>query len=249
MRRSDNRTLWYVLAALLGLYIVIAVARGGFGTIGSTLLGILISLLAIIIAITVHECSHAWAADKLGDSTARLMGRVTLNPLAHLDPMGTVMMILTALTGVGIGWGKPTPVNPTRLKYGSRVGYGVVALAGPISNLLVGTFFGLILRFAPLSSYYLYLSLYVFTLTNFYLCFFNLLPFPPLDGFSVLIGILALFRGRWAWQATNWLRSIEPYGSTFLFGAIILLQFLNLPVLSWVIGTPAYALYHLVTGL
>jgi len=238
-----------VLAGLLGLYIILAVAKGSFGSIGSTLLGILISLLAIVIAITVHECSHAWMADRLGDSTARLMGRVTLNPIAHLDPMGTVMMILTALTGIGIGWGKPTPVNPNRLKYGSRVGYGIVALAGPISNLLVGTFFGILIRFVPISSYYVYLILYILSLTNFYLCFFNLLPFPPLDGFSVLIGILALFRGRWAWQATNWLRGIEPYGATFLFGIIILLQFLNLPILSFLIGTPASALFHLVSGL
>jgi Zn-dependent protease len=92
-------------------------------------------IVAVLVAIDVHECCHAWVADRLGDPTARNLGRVSLNPLVHLDPLGTLMIFLTAITGFGIGWGKPVPVDPYRLRHGPTTGMGIVSLAGPAANL------------------------------------------------------------------------------------------------------------------
>ena len=92
--------------------------------------------LGILIALDIHEFFHAWVADQLGDPTARYLGRISLNPLVHLDPLGTMMMFMAALTGRGIGWGKPVPVNPHNLRYGPRVGMGIVSFAGPFANLV-----------------------------------------------------------------------------------------------------------------
>jgi len=103
-------------------------------------------LVGLVIGITVHECAHAWSANELGDPTARYKGRVTLNPIAHLDPMGSLLMLYSLLGGFGIGWGKPTPVNPLNLKYGPRLGLAIVSAAGPISNIVVAIIFAIPLR-------------------------------------------------------------------------------------------------------
>ena len=92
-------------------------------------------IIAVLVAIDVHECCHAWVAAQLGDPTAKNLGRVSLNPIVHLDPLGTLMIFLTAITGFGIGWGKPVPVNPNWLRYGPLKGMGIVSLAGPVANL------------------------------------------------------------------------------------------------------------------
>ena len=105
-------------------------------------------LVGVLIGITVHECAHAWTANKLGDPTARYLGRVTLNPLAHLDPLGTILMLYSVMIGFGIGWGKPTPVDPRYLKFGPRVGMAIVAIAGPISNIITAVVFAVPLRLA-----------------------------------------------------------------------------------------------------
>ena len=100
---------------------------------------LVISLVALVISIDVHEFSHAWAAYLLGDDTAKRMGRLSLNPLVHLDPLGAVMMLVSSFAGFGIGWGKPVPYNPRNLRVDARTGGGVVAVAGPVSNLILAS--------------------------------------------------------------------------------------------------------------
>jgi Zn-dependent protease len=166
--------------------------------------GILISavlfgslLTALITGIAFHEASHAFTADRLGDHTARMMGRVTLNPLRHLDPLGSILLLI-----VGFGWGKPVPVNPSRLRNGPETGRAMVAAAGPLMNLLIAVVaaipfqLGLVdwqLRGA-ISDWGTdqYVSLYLGSLVviNVLLAVFNLLPIAPLDGFAVALGLM-----------------------------------------------------------
>lgn len=145
---------------------------------------------AILAAITIHEFSHAWMADVLGDSTAKREGRLTLNPLSHLDPMGTILLLL-----VGFGWGRPVPFNPYNLK-NQRWGPAMVAGAGPGSNLIMAVIFGFTLRFAlgvglgPENLGIKFLAMLVFL--NLILMAFNLIPVPPLDGSKILFAFLHL---------------------------------------------------------
>lgn len=135
-------------------------------------------IAALLLAITVHEAAHAYAAKLLGDDTAEMMGRLSLNPLAHLDPLGTVMLLV-----VGFGWGKPVAVNPNRLR--SPWDEILVSLAGPASNLVTATILGVILRFVPLNpAFALFFSALLFY--ELILMFFNLIPVPPLDGSKLL---------------------------------------------------------------
>jgi len=241
-----DRTFWLIVGGILVVYLILA---------GGAMLPFLLTMIALVLAITVHECAHAWVADRLGDPTARLMGRVSLNPLVHLDPVGSIMMVITALTGLGIGWGKPVPVSPHRLRYGPRLGNGLVALAGPASNLLLAVCFGVLLRLGSgllLSlSYasYVYYLVTIVVLTNVAIAIFNLLPFPPLDGYSVLIGLLSLSKGEWAWKLTQYLVKLGQYGSMILIGLIILSQFMGLDLLGRLIGPPIYSLYRLFLGV
>jgi len=238
-----DRTFWLIVGGALLLYLFLhAQAMGPF----------IYTLIALLMAITVHECAHAWVADQLGDPTARLRGRVSLNPLVHLDPMGTVMMVVTAFAGMGIGWGKPVPVTPYRLKYGSRLGGGLVALAGPASNLLLATILGLVIRIVggfPASSFSLYLLLYYIVMTNIVIAMFNLLPLPPLDGHSVLLGLLSLSRSKWAWRLSQVIEGLRSYGSMILLGVILFSQFMGLNLIGSLIGPPTNFFFQLITGL
>ncbi|HEY1074883.1 MAG TPA: site-2 protease family protein [Patescibacteria group bacterium] len=137
----------------------------------------IIFLLAIGLAIGIHEAAHAWAADKLGDPTAKLMGRTTINPLAHLDLVGTLLFLFA-----GFGWGKPVPVDERRLK--SNQDIVKVALAGPASNLITAIILGIAYRLIPLTGVQEVLSLFIFI--NLSLMLFNLIPIPPLDGSKLL---------------------------------------------------------------
>ena len=143
--------------------------------------------VALIVGITVHEFSHAWSATQLGDYTARGQGRLTLNPLAHLDPLGTILIFVA-----GFGWGRPTPVTPSNIRIGERAGMALVALAGPISNMIIATLAALPFRLGTVSFRGGIDSqiLEALILWNVVLAIFNLLPIAPLDGFKVVLGVL-----------------------------------------------------------
>lgn len=151
------------------------------------MLSILISVPITLIALTVHECAHGWVSSKLGDPTPRIQGRLTLNPFAHLDFMGTILMILT-----GFGWAKPVEVNPMYYK-DRKKGMALVAAAGPISNILLA-FIGMLLSgvlvliryWAGFELALLDTILHLFTIRNLGFAVFNLIPLPPLDGAKVL---------------------------------------------------------------
>lgn len=146
----------------------------------SSPIAFLILAVGLIISITIHEFAHAFTADKLGDPTPRSQDRVTLNPLSHLDPMGTVLLLL-----VGFGWGKPVMFNPYNLKNVQRDTV-MIALAGPASNIILAFLLALLLPWLPFSA-----MIWQFVITiNLALAAFNLLPIHPLDGSKILMGIL-----------------------------------------------------------
>ena len=135
---------------------------------------------ALLIAISVHEFMHAWTANYLGDPTAKYARRVTLNPIAHLDPIGTLMIFL-----VGFGWGKPVPINPNNFQ-NPRLGSALTSLAGPMSNLLMAIALALLLKI-PIVNGTLFAQFLLITIQlNLVLMLFNLIPIPPLDGSKVL---------------------------------------------------------------
>ncbi|MBN1401941.1 MAG: site-2 protease family protein [Anaerolineae bacterium] len=243
-RLGRDQLFWLIVGGLFLVYAVLEIRA---------VLPFLFAMLALLVAVTIHECAHAWSADQLGDPTARMLGRVSLNPLVHLDPLGTVMMIITALTGYGIGWGKPTPVTPYRLRYGSRRGLAIVSLGGPASNLLVAAVLGLILRLAgrpSVNGWYIYLFFLLQTIVriNVVIAIFNLLPLPPLDGHAVLIGLLSLSQAQVSWRIIAFLESLERYGSMLLFGLILVSQFLGLNLIGRIIGPPTNAILRLILG-
>ena len=151
-------------------------------------------IVVLIFSIVIHEFSHGWVANYLGDPTAKYQGRLTLNPLPHIDPLGSILIpFLMFLSGTGIifGWAKPVPYNPYNLK-DQRRGPALVAAAGPLSNLIVAVFFGLVIRIliaqGITSGIIVFLSFIV--LINIVLGIFNLVPIPPLDGSKLLFSIL-----------------------------------------------------------
>ena len=154
---------------------------------------ILIGFAIVIVALTIHEAAHAWTADKLGDPTARLLGRVSLNPLVHIDPIGTILLPLLAMfSGLPIlGWAKPVPVNISRLRHHRR-DFMIVAAAGPVSNFLQAFVIAGVFRalYDPTASDLLPAILKDAVTTNLILAFFNLIPIPPLDGGNVLAGLV-----------------------------------------------------------
>lgn len=155
----------------------------------SPLIGV-VFLLSIILALTVHEFAHAWAADRLGDDTPYLQGRVTLNPLAHLDPIGSLLFVLT-----GFGWGKPVQYNPNNLKkHGDEL---TIALAGPASNLILAVILKALLLLQAATGFALIepVFLIVAISINIYLAAFNMLPIPPLDGSSIIAYFWPEYRG------------------------------------------------------
>ena len=201
---------------------------------------LLVAAILLLVAFPVHEFSHALAAYRLGDSTARYMGRLTLNPVAHFDPFGGLLLLLTSLTSpYAFGWAKPTPVNPANLA-GGRQGEALVAFAGPFSNLVMASIVAVPLRAiltlgieAP-ELVKTVLSLLV--LFNLVLFVFNLLPIPPLDGYRVLLAVVS---PRTAWQ----LRSYEQYGF------LILIVLLFTGVFGTVLNATVVPIFRLLVGL
>lgn len=187
-------------------------------------------LVALLVAITIHEFAHAWVAYLYGDSTAKSQGRLTLNPLAHLDLLGTIFLLIA-----GFGWGKPVMVNPNNFK-NPKLDNLTVSLAGPISNLVLATFIGLIYRFfnfPVIIDQFLILIIFY----NLVLMIFNLIPIPPLDGSK----ILSLFL-----KEETYLY-LQQIGITLLF-AIIIFSSLFYPIIPELMSRAVTFFFTLITG-
>lgn len=170
----------------------------------------LISAISIILAITIHEFSHALVADHLGDPTPRAHGRLTLNPLKHLDPLGTLALFI-----FHFGWGKPIPIDPLNLKNPSR-GQMLISLAGPASNLITALILSLIIRFAPIANIPLLMVFFYYTITiSIVLAVFNLIPLYPLDGSKILLGLLP------EEKRESWEQALVQYSTPILLLLII----------------------------
>lgn len=151
----------------------------------------ILSIAILILSVIIHEVAHGLMADRLGDPTARLQGRLTLNPIKHIDPIGSILVpIVTSLGGFTFGWAKPVPYNPYNLK-NKRSGEFLIALAGPVSNLVIALVFGLIIRymFVGVLTPFLEVSAHI-VIVNIVLAVFNLIPIPPLDGSKLLFAFL-----------------------------------------------------------
>jgi Zn-dependent protease len=170
--------------------------------------------IIIFVAFPIHEFAHAMAAFQLGDSTAKLFGRVTLDPRAHIDPMGAILLLVA-----GFGWAKPTPVNPYNLR-GGRSGEALVALAGPLSNLILAALAALPLRYIVTVGMdvppILFSTLSLLVLFNLLLMIFNLIPIPPLDGSKVVFALMD------RQTEMRWRPVLEQYGFLLLIAAIFL---------------------------
>lgn len=201
---------------------------------------IIATLVAFVLGITVHEFSHAWSALMLGDDTAQRQGRVTLNPLAHLDPVGSIGILFLVIGGFGIGWGRPVPIVPSRLR-GHRRGMGVTAIAGPVSNVILAAIFVIPLRFGHVetgSAAYVFLRQIV--VINILLAAFNMIPIPPLDGSKILTGVLPNF-----WYP--YLAKLEQYGVVVLL-VLIFFGSLGGSVLSAMYAPVFNSLTHVIIG-
>lgn len=193
-------------------------------------------ILILIMSVVIHEISHGYAARALGDHTAEYEGRLTLNPVSHLDPFGSVLLpALTYMTGGFIlGWAKPVPYNPYNLRPG-RFSEALVALAGPASNIAVALIFGLILRIVGLEADPAFLQIVVsIVLINIILAVFNMVPIPPLDGSKVLFSFLPT-------TALGLRQSLERYGFFILIIFIFFLWHLILPIV--------FGLFNFITGI
>uniref|UniRef100_A0A7C4CC67 Site-2 protease family protein n=1 Tax=candidate division WOR-3 bacterium TaxID=2052148 RepID=A0A7C4CC67_UNCW3 len=200
-------------------------------------LDMLMAAPAILFGLTVHEFSHALVADRLGDPTARSLGRLTLNPLKHLDFIGTL-----ALFFFRFGWAKPVPIDPRNFRHPTR-DMALSSLAGPAANLLIAVVAGLVLRVLTASGvggFFAELATY-FVLFNLILCFFNLIPIPPLDGSRFVSYLLP------AELAAGYAR-LEQFGFMILIGVIMVGSLTGVPILWMAIGPLVRATSWLIVG-
>jgi Zn-dependent protease len=195
-------------------------------------------VIPVLFAITVHEVAHGWMANRLGDPTARMLGRITLNPFKHIDPIGTILvpgLLLIAGVGFVFGWAKPVPVTPENLRSQKR-DMVFVALAGPLANLVMAALWALVIKLGLSGLGGDFRGVMVFlsyvgaagVLINVVLMVLNLLPLPPLDGGRVLSGLLP---GAWSIR----LDRIEPYGLLILLTLMVtgLLGHILMPPVNW----------------
>jgi Zn-dependent protease len=230
LKEPPLKYILIVLGIALALYLIFVVPRYGA------------RILILLIALPIHEFAHAFTAYRLGDSTPQYDGRLTLNPFAHLDLFGSLLIMVA-----GLGWAKPVRFNPYGLRMEPRIGAMVVAAAGPISNLLLAMLIAMLWRAAlPVLQLIGYSGIlgnilnliYVFVLINIVLFFFNLIPLAPLDGFTVLRGLLPP-------ELAHQLERIQPYSFLiflvlFLFGG---------PILGTIIFGPADRITQLLFGI
>lgn len=201
-------------------------------------------IVTLVIALTIHEFSHASVAYRFGDTTARDAGRLTLNPLKHLDVMGSLMLLL-----VGFGWAKPVPINPHALRRKSDSAVMWVSLAGPASNLVMAILAGLILRlrvFPWVSSGGILPSpaefLYTFFSINLILMLFNLIPLAPLDGEKVMENLLPA-----SWE--NGYANIQRYGPILLMILLFVLPLMGVDIISWIMTPALTQLQKVIIGV
>ncbi len=205
-------------------------------------MGIILSLVILILSIIAHEVAHGYAANSLGDPTARLAGRLTLNPIPHIDLMGSIIipiLLISTNSPILFGWAKPVPYNPYNLK-NQRWGEAFVAIAGSATNIFLAIIFGLIVRFgqqAGFDSTSITIA-GIIALTNLFLGLFNLIPFPPLDGFTVLRSILP-------WHLSSGITRFEQQMRSA--GPVSLILFLIL--FSYVLSGPFFMLIQWLFGL
>jgi Zn-dependent protease len=203
----------------------------------STLLSLSLLLLSILVAVTIHEFSHAFASNKLGDTTAKSLGRLTLNPKSHLDPLGSLLFLF-----VGFGWGKPVPVDIYRIKkVPPLIGMSIVSFAGPASNLVTAILIGFCLKKLALefglSDIWIELG-FTFVQISLVLAVFNLVPLPPLDGYKVILGILP----RGLSIQYSGLERFGPFALIILF--LIDMTVPGVSILSTLIGEPVKILLN-----
>lgn len=199
-------------------------------------------VIILVIAFTVHEYMHAFVAYKFGDWTAKNAGRLTLNPLVHLDPLGSIMLLFA-----GFGWAKPVPVNPYVIRQKHPAGLMLVSLAGPLSNLVLAAVGGGIIRLLVVVRYtwmapeWLVNFLLEFIVINIMLFLFNMIPVAPLDGDKILEYTLP-----GAWKSK--FETVRQYGSYILFGMMIIGRFTKFDVFGFLMDEPMSHIFALLTG-
>lgn len=206
----------------------------------------IISLVVVVLSITLHEFGHAISADYLGDDTPRRQGRITLWPDKHFDVLGFILIVVTSLTGFGIGYGKPVMVNPARLKHPNR-DMMIISAFGPLMNLLLAIVFGLVLRIAAATGHndwidggsISYMFVHAFVFRNLSLMFFNLIPIYPLDGSKILFGLLPA-------RTAN---AYDAFMSQWGFMILMVLVFTGSQFLGTVLGPAVTTTANLITGL
>ncbi len=206
---------------------------------------ILISrIIILLIALPVHELAHAWMANYFGDTTPKQNGRLTLNPLAHLDPIGALMLLIA-----GFGWAKPVPINPYALAKSSPNANTLVSIAGVTANLLLAILAAIPFRLG-LISYYSNASSFLpsagefllqFIYINLALMIFNLIPLAPLDGEKVVSNLLPP-------NLARYMDMIRPYGPLILLGLLVAGRTMGLDVIGWIMGPPLRAMFGLLVG-
>jgi Zn-dependent protease len=221
-----------IALALLVLYFLTGSLQSPIQNAARDPIAFVAFVIAIILGITVHEFMHAYAAHRLGDDTGRLLGRMTLNPMAHFDLFGTLLLVVA-----GFGYGKPVPFNESRLRSTSAV--ALVAIAGPLANFAIAALCAIPLRFGaadPFGGAYTEILAFV-VYFNCVLGIFNLIPIPPLDGSNVVYGLLPP-RQQYSW------RQFQQYGPMILLA----LLFFGGRILFQIVFGPAQGLANLLVG-